>query len=76
MVLQEDINLLKEKIEQADSIVVGGASGMSAASGFIFYYQEDDVFKSLAGSLAKNITATTCLIYFTTNVHPEENNGH
>lgn len=53
MVLQEDINLLKEKIEQADSIVVGGASGMSAASGFIFYYQEDDVFKSLAGSLAK-----------------------
>ena len=36
MVLQEDINLLKEKIEQADSIVVGGASGMSAASGFIF----------------------------------------
>lgn len=53
MVLQEDINLLKEKIEQADSIVVGGASGMSAASGFIFYYQEDGVFKSLAGSLAK-----------------------
>ena len=53
MVLQEDINLLKEKIEQADSIVVGGASGMSSASGFIFYYQEDDVFKSLAGSLAK-----------------------
>lgn len=53
MVLQEDINLLKEKIEQADSIVVGGASGMSAASRFIFYYQEDDVFKSLAGSLAK-----------------------
>lgn len=53
MVLQEDINLLKEKIEHADSIVVGGASGMSAASGFIFYYQEDDVFKSLAGSLAK-----------------------
>ena len=56
MVLQEDINLLKEKIEQADSIVVGGASGMSAASGFIFYYQEDDVFKSLAGSLAKKNT--------------------
>ena len=53
MVLQEDINLLKEKIEQADSIVVGGASGMSAASGFIFYYQEDDVFKSLAGFLKK-----------------------
>ena len=30
MVLQEDINLLKEKIEQADSIVVGGAGGKHA----------------------------------------------
>lgn len=53
MVSQEDINFLKEKIEQADAIVVGGASGMSAASVFIFYYREDDVFKSLEGSLAK-----------------------
>lgn len=53
MVSQEDINFLKEKIEQADAIVVGGASGMTAAFVFIFYYREDDVFKSLAGSLAK-----------------------
>lgn len=53
MVSQKDINLLKEKIEQADAIIVGGASGMSAASGFIFYYQEDEVFKSIAGSLSK-----------------------
>ena len=26
---------------------------MSAASGFVFYYQEDDVFRRMAGSLAK-----------------------
>ena len=53
MATQEIINRLKEKIEQAEAIVVGGASGMSAASGFVFYYQDDDVFRSLAGSLAQ-----------------------
>lgn len=53
MISQEKVDLLKEKIEQADTIIVGGASGMSAASGFIFYYQEDEVFKYLAGTLAE-----------------------
>ena len=42
---------LKEKIDWADAIVVGGASGMSAASGFRFYYQDDEVFREIAGSL-------------------------
>lgn len=51
MVSPEKIELLKEKIETADAIVVGGASGMSAASGFVFYYQNDDVFRMIAGSL-------------------------
>lgn len=44
-------DLLRRKIEESDAIVVGGASGMSAASGFRFYYQDDDVFKRMAGSL-------------------------
>ena len=44
-------DLLKSKIEEADAIVVGGASGMSAASGFRFYYQDDEVFRQMAGSL-------------------------
>lgn len=52
MVSTEKIKLLKEKIDAADAIVVGGASGMSAASGFVFYYMEDDVFRRLAGSIA------------------------
>ena len=39
------LDILKSKIEEADAIVVGGASGMSAASGFRFYYQDDEVFK-------------------------------
>ena len=30
------LDVLKSKIEEADAIVVGGASGMSAASGFRF----------------------------------------
>ena len=53
MVSKEKIELLRQKIDEADAIVVGGASGMSAASGFVFYYQEDDVFRRMAGSLAK-----------------------
>ena len=38
MVAKEKIDLLRKKIDEADAIVVGGASGMSAASGFVFYY--------------------------------------
>ena len=53
MVSKEKIELLRQKIDEADAIVVGGASGMSAASGFVFYYQEDDVFRRMAGGLAK-----------------------
>lgn len=53
MVSEEKIQSLRRKIDEADAVVVGGASGMSAASGFVFYYQEDDVFRRMAGSLAK-----------------------
>lgn len=51
MVTEEQIDFLNKKIKDADAIVVGGASGMSAASGFKFYYQCDDVFRMIAGSL-------------------------
>lgn len=53
MVAQEKINFLRKKIDEADAIVVGAASGMSAASGFVFYYQDDEVYRSLAGGLAE-----------------------
>lgn len=46
------IELLKQKIDEADAIVVGGAAGMSAASGFKFYYMDDAVFRQLAGGLS------------------------
>lgn len=48
---KEKIELLRTKINEADAIVVGGASGMSAASGFVFYYQCDEVFQNIVGSL-------------------------
>ena len=48
---QNKIKLLKEKIDSAEAIVVGIASGMSAANGERYYYQDDDDFKKLAGSL-------------------------
>lgn len=51
MVEQKKIEILKEKIDQADAIVVGGASGMSAAAGFVFYYKRDEIFHEIAGSL-------------------------
>lgn len=53
MISQEQIDILKEQIAIADAIVVGGASGMSAASGFKFYYQHDEVFQMIAGNLEK-----------------------
>lgn len=48
---QDKLKILLEKIESADAIVVGGASGMSAASGCKFYYADDDVYKKIAGGL-------------------------
>lgn len=51
MVATEHIEILRSKIDEEDAIVVGGASGMSAASGFRFYYQRDEVFQMIAGSL-------------------------
>lgn len=48
---QEKIDLLKEKINSADAIVVGTASGMSAAAGLRYFYQDDDDYKAMAGGL-------------------------
>ena len=34
------IEILKKKIQEAEAIIVGGASGLSAAAGFRFYYPQ------------------------------------
>ena len=35
----------EKNIQEAEAIIVGGASGMSAAAGFRFYYMSDATFK-------------------------------
>lgn len=66
---QDKIRLLGDKIEAADTIVVGGASGMSAASGFKFYYADDDVFKKkLPAVCVRNTVSEAILTLITTDV--------
>lgn len=38
---EEQVKLLVEHIQEAGAIVVGAASGMSAAAGFRHYYEHD-----------------------------------
>lgn len=40
----DKLNILIEKIQEADAILVGAGSGMSAAAGLRFYYERDNVF--------------------------------
>ncbi len=64
---------LRQKIDEADAIIVGGASGMSAASGFEFYYKNDDVFKQLAGKLGEKYNAEGGFpLMYTPGIEPEE----
>ena len=35
----------EKNIQEAEAIIVGDASGMSAAAGFHFYYMSDATFK-------------------------------
>lgn len=51
MTEQNKIKELRELINNADAIVVGTASGMSAAGGLRYYYQDDDDYKKIAGGL-------------------------
>ncbi|MFP3846269.1 SIR2 family NAD-dependent protein deacylase [Priestia filamentosa] len=48
---QDNIAILLEKIEEAEAIVVGGAAGMSAASGYN-WYQTDENFLKYFGNFA------------------------
>ena len=45
---KKDIEILLDKIKEADAIVVGGASGMSAAAGYI-WYTNDAMFRQYFG---------------------------
>ena len=49
----EQQTLLKQHIESSDAIVVGAASGMSAAAGFRHYYEHDADFVENLGTFEK-----------------------
>lgn len=69
----EKIDILREKINNAEAIIVGGASGMSAASGFRFYYTDDDVFKNIAGGLREKYDVHTYFdAYYDPRISREE----
>ena len=53
MITNQQIKRLKDKIDEAESIIIRDASGLSASAGFNFSYQRDKVFEMIAGSLAK-----------------------
>jgi NAD-dependent SIR2 family protein deacetylase len=50
---EEAIQDMVKKIKEADCIVVGGASGLSAAGGGDFYYENNDSFKKYFGPFEK-----------------------
>ena len=49
---QKNVEKLLEKLEWADAICVGGASGMSAAAGYI-WYADDALFRKYFGAFAE-----------------------
>lgn len=73
MTNQDKIKTLRSKIDEAEVIIVGAASGMSAASGFEFYYKDDEVFRSIAGGLADKYGLTSSFAaYYDKRVTREE----
>ena len=50
---EEQLNLLIEHIKEAGAIVVGAASGMSAAAGYRHYYERDKDFLKYLGDFEK-----------------------
>ncbi len=50
---KEQLNILLQKISEADSIIVGGASGLSAAGGGDFYYEDNASYRKYFGKYAE-----------------------
>src|SRR5699024_1390720 len=49
---QDNIDTLLQKIEEADTVIVGGASGMSAAAGYN-WYRDDAMFRKYFNAFAE-----------------------
>ncbi|WP_201307624.1 NAD-dependent protein deacetylase [Companilactobacillus farciminis] len=50
---EEQVQILADKIKEADHIIVGGASGLSAAGGGDFYYEDNASFRKYFGKFAE-----------------------
>lgn len=50
---EQNIHTLIEKINNSEAILVGAAAGMSAACGFNFFYQNDELFQEYLGDFHK-----------------------
>ena len=50
---QEQVQVFSEKVSEADCILVGGASGLSAAGGGDFYYADTSSFRKHFGKYAE-----------------------
>lgn len=50
---EEQIQILADRIRESNAIVVGGASGMSAAAGYRHYYTRDEMFLEKWGEYEK-----------------------
>ena len=52
---RQNVQVLLEKIAEADAILVGAAAGMSASCGFNFFYQNDAIFGAILGRFSPKI---------------------
>lgn len=50
---KKSVEILYEKIEQSEAILVGAAAGMSACCGYNFFYKNDDMFQKYMGDFYK-----------------------
>ena len=64
--MDEKIDRLVQEIRDADCVIVGGASGLSAAGGGNFYYGNNDSFKKYFGKFEEvyhfNGASTACSV--------------
>ena len=70
---EEQVKLFAEHIKEAAAIVVGAASGMSAAAGYRHYYERDKDFVEI---LKKNMATTIPLMGSIITTVPARNGGH
>lgn len=72
---EEQVRKLAEHIKGADAIVVGAASGMSAAAGYRHYYEHDKDFVETLGEFEKSMGTAIPLTDFITGTAPVRSAG-